>query len=179
MNLHNGLSAGSYPPLKNLDASIGVNVKETNSENAPANTIVRPNCLKNCPVIPSINAIGKKTAISQSVIAIAAIPISIRPFSAASLGDSPSLRCRVIFSNTTIESSTSIPIHNVIPIRDIMLNVNPAKYITKKVDISDVGIAIITARVERQPRRNKKSTSPVVIRPSINVPSVLWSDVRM
>ena len=63
------------------------------------------------------------------------------------------------------------------PMSDIMLNVKPAQYMTKNVEMSDVGMAIMTASVERQPRKNRNSTSPVVIRPSMSVPSVLCSEV--
>ena len=152
---------------------MGVRVKDTNRENMPAKTIVSPNWRKNWPVMPDIKAIGKKVTASHRVMAIAAMPISLRPFSAATSGCSPICRCRTIFSSTTMESSTRIPMHRVMPIRDIMLKVKPAMYITKKVAIREVGIATITAAVERQPRRNRKSTSPVVHRPSTNVPSVL------
>jgi hypothetical protein len=41
------------------------------------------------------------------------------------------------------------------PIRDIMLKVKPAAYIRKKVAMRDVGMAIMTAEAERQPRRKK------------------------
>ncbi len=117
------------------------------------------------------------TAASQSVMATAAMPISVRPFSAATSGASPMRRWRVIFSSTTIESSTSMPTHSVMPMSDIILNVKPNIYIAKNVEMSEVGMAIMTAAVERQPRRNRNSTSPVVIRPSMSVPSVLCSEV--
>ena len=163
---------------KKREASIGVRVNETKSENRPAKTMVRPNWRKYCPVMPCMKAIGMKTAASQSVMAMAAMPISVRPFSAASSGASPICRWRTMFSSTTIESSTRMPTQSVMPIRDIMLKVKPARYMTKNVEISDVGIAIMTAAVERQPRRNRKSTRPVVMRPSISVFIVLCSEAR-
>lgn len=83
-----------------------------------------------------------------------------------------------MFSSTTIESSTRMPTQSVMPIKDIMLNVKPARYMTKNVDMSDVGIAIMTAAVERQPRRNRKSTRPVVMRPSMSVFIVLCNEAR-
>lgn len=43
----------------------------------------------------------------------------------------------------------------------------------KKEAIREVGIAIMTAAAERQPRRKRKSTRPVVKRPSTRVPRVL------
>ena len=89
MNSHKGFLSGFHPPRKKRAASMGVRVKETNREKAPAKTMVRPNCRKYCPVIPSIKAMGTKTAASQRVMATAAIPISMRPFSAAAKESSP------------------------------------------------------------------------------------------
>ena len=66
-----------------------------------------------------------------------------------------------------------MPTQRVMPISDIILKVKPKRYMTKKVAISEVGMAIMTAAVERQPRRKKNSTSPVVMRPSTSVPIVL------
>ena len=65
------------------------------------------------------------------------------------------------------------------PMRDIILKVKPARYMTKNVEMRDVGMAIITAKVERQPRRKKKRTRPVVKRPSMRVCSVLCRELRM
>lgn len=48
----------------------------------------------------------------------------------------------------------------------------------KKEAIREVGMAIMTAAAERQPRRKRKSTRPVVKRPSTRVPRVLWRAVR-
>lgn len=77
-----------------------------------------------------------------------------------------------------MESSTRIPIHSAIPISDIILKVKPARYIRKKVAISEVGIAIITAIEDFQPRRKRYKTSPVVTRPSSSVFSVLLRESR-
>ena len=69
-----------------------------------------------------------------------------------------------------------MPMQSAIPIRDIMLKVNLAMNIRKKVAISEMGIAIMTAEEERQPRRNKYNTNPVVNSPSSNVCSVLFRE---
>ena len=71
-----------------------------------------------------------------------------------------------------------MPIHSVMPMRDIMLKVKPEMYMAKKVEMSDVGMATMTAAVERQPLKKRKSTMPVVKSPSMSVPSVLWRAVR-
>ena len=171
-------SGTDSPFLKKREASIGVSVKEMKRENSDANTIVRPNCLKNWPVRLLMKAIGRNTTTSQSVIATAAIPISVRPSTAARAASSPRSKCLWIFSKTTMESSTKIPMHSVIPMSDIMLNVNPATYIAKNAAMREAGIAMMTDAVLRQPRRKKKSMSPVVTSPSASVPSVPESAVR-
>ena len=65
---------------------------------------------------------------------------------------------------------------SAMPMRDIMLKVKPAMYMTKKVEMSEVGMATSTATVERQPRKKKYSTRLVVIRPSIKASKVLVSE---
>ncbi len=91
---HSFVSGTWTPSLKSFDASIGVKVKEIKRENSDAKTIVRPNCLKNCPVILVMKAMGRNTTTSHSVIAMAAMPISIRPATAASFAASPRDRWR-------------------------------------------------------------------------------------
>ena len=54
-----------------------------------------------------------KTATSETLIEKTVKPISSAPFSAASSGDMPSSRCRVMFSTTTIASSTTNPVATV------------------------------------------------------------------
>ena len=60
-----------------------------------------------------------------------------------------------------------------------MLKVKPARYMAKNVEIRDVGMAIMTASVDRQPRRKKNRTSPVVHRPSMRVCRVLCRELRI
>ena len=71
-----------------------------------------------------------------------------------------------------------MPTQRAMPMRDIMLKVKPAKYMAKKVEMRDVGMATMTAKVERQPRRKKKRTRPVVQRPSRRVWRVLCRELR-
>ena len=78
---------------------------------------------------------------STSVMAMAAIPISRRPLSAAVQGVSPSSRCLTMFSSTTMLSSTSTPITSTSASVLMMLSVKPRNYIARKVLISEVGMA--------------------------------------
>lgn len=154
---HSFLSGIWSPPRKSFDASMGVRVKEMKREKSDAKTMVRPNCLKNCPVMLFMKAMGRKTTTSHSVMAMAAMPISMRPCMEADSASSPFDRWRWIFSSTTMESSTRMPIQSVMPMRDIMLKVKPEMYMAKKVEMSDVGMATMTAAVERQPLKRGKA----------------------
>ena len=55
---------------------MGVSVKLTNMLTRIVAAIVMPNDLRNRPTMPSIMAIGRNTATSESVMAITARPIS-------------------------------------------------------------------------------------------------------
>jgi hypothetical protein len=65
------------------EESIGSSVKLTNSETATATATVMPNCKKNRPIAPLMNATGTNTARIANVVAITASPISCVPSSAA------------------------------------------------------------------------------------------------
>jgi len=57
-------------------AIIGVNIRATTNDANTASDAVQPNCLKNLPATPAINAVGRNTAINAKVVAITARPIS-------------------------------------------------------------------------------------------------------
>ncbi|MCY1457398.1 hypothetical protein D9M71_746980 [compost metagenome] len=57
-----------------------------------------------------MNSNGISTAINETVSDTRVKPISLPPFSAASLGLSPSSRWRAMFSSITIASSTTKPV---------------------------------------------------------------------
>ncbi len=147
-------------------ASIGVSVNETNSENSVATVTTMPNSFMYWPTKPLKNASGKKTTTSTSVIAIAAPPISVRPLMAASAGACPMSRCRVMFSSTTIESSTRIPMISESPISETLSSVSPITRMTQNVASSELGIAIITTAAFRHACRNSISTIAVSTMPS-------------
>ena len=66
----------SAGPLNQRAASMGVSVKLTNMLTRIVPDMVMPNDLRNLPTIPSIMAIGRNTATSETVMAITARPIS-------------------------------------------------------------------------------------------------------
>ncbi len=59
-----------------------------------------------------------KTAISETLMEKTVKPISWAPFSAAAKGSMPSSRWRVMFSMTTMASSTTKPVEMVSAISD-------------------------------------------------------------
>ncbi len=68
-----------------------------------------------------MKAIGKNTTTSTSVMTTAAAPISSRPRTAASSGGClSSVKWRSMFSSTTVESSTKMPITSDMPSSEIV-----------------------------------------------------------
>ena len=92
---------------------------------------------------------GVNTTILVSVLATTARAISVVPSTAASAGVLPKRICRMMFSRTTIEFVTRIP--TVIPraIRVMILSVKPAKSTSRKVAITEVGMATAATTVIR------------------------------
>ena len=131
-----------------------------------ANAAVQPNCTKNLPAIPLIKAVGKNTAIRVNVVAITASPISSAASIAASYGVLPILRCRMIFSISTIASSTRIPTTSDIASKVTVLRVKPKKYIPIRAGKIDRGRAVAAMMVARQSRRNSHTTKIAKMAPS-------------
>src|ERR1041385_89418 len=65
------------------DAIIGVSVNATSIDTAIANAIVMPKLNRNLPTMPLMKATGRNTAISDSVVASTASPISLVAWIAA------------------------------------------------------------------------------------------------
>ena len=144
-------------------ASVGVTVNETNSDVSVEMTTTSANSTRLRPTCPPMNAIGKNTTTSTSVIATAAAPISSRPSTAACSGVAPSsAKCRSIFSRTTVESSTRIPMTSDMPISEIVSSVNPKTFITVSAIPSEVGIETQTTIALRHDR--KKNTIAIAVR---------------
>ncbi len=75
--------------LMKRELSIGTSVNDTRSEMPMANAAVRPNDDMKRPTIPPMKPTGTNTAISESVVAMTARPISRVPSMAASKGGRP------------------------------------------------------------------------------------------
>ena len=77
------------------------------------------------PAIPESIVSGMNTARITSVVAITDSHTSLVAYMAASLGEEPFSIWVVIFSNTTIASSTTIPIAMESDESEMMLSVEP------------------------------------------------------
>ena len=93
-----------------------------------------------------------------NVDATTAVLTSFAPSLAATKVDLPISRCLAIFSKTTIELSTNIPIPNAIPPKDMILRLTPLPYIRLNVAITDTGMEIEIIKVIQILRRNRYST---------------------
>ncbi len=103
-------SAESLGALRNQYASTGITVSATSSDASSATVTVIANGANNWPIMPPTNAIGRNTATVVSVDAVTAPLTSRTAVRTAWRFSSPYARCRLMFSSTTIESSTTRPI---------------------------------------------------------------------
>ena len=99
----------------------------TKPETASAAAIVTANSRNSRPVMSVRKVRGRKTATADTVAATTAKEISCIPRRAASMRGVPDSTQRVMFSSTTMASSTTRPIASVIPISVRVLMVKPAK----------------------------------------------------
>ena len=138
--------------------SMGDRVSATKPEMATDVATVMPNCGR-AGGLSVRNASGRNTATVETVAATTANEISSMPRRAASIGGRPSSIQRVMFSSTTIASSTTRPIASVSPISVSVLIDAPTKWSTANVPTSEIGIATDGMRVARSERRNRKITT--------------------
>ena len=96
------------PPIR--AASIGVTVSATHREKRVEKTTVIANGLNICPIDPPARAIGMKTPRLVEVVDSTARAISLVPSSAASIRLCPISLNLMMFSMTSIELLTSIPV---------------------------------------------------------------------
>ena len=101
------------------------------------------------------------------------------PRKAACSGESPRSRCRVIFSITTIASSTTNPVAMVRAINERLSRLNPMQVHHAEVAINDTGTATLGISVERKSRRNRNTTSITSPTEIISVNCTSCSDARI
>ena len=103
------MSASPAGGRRNQNASTGTTVSATSREASSATVTVIAKDAKICPTMPPTSAIGVNTATVVSVDAVTAPATSRTPAMIACSLASPYPRCRLMFSSTTIESSTTRP----------------------------------------------------------------------
>ena len=138
----------------------------TTSEASSATTTVKANGRKKLPAMPVRNTIGRKTATVVSVDDATAVVISRAPVYAATSGFSPSLTCRLTFSRTTMESSTTRPIATIMPPSVRMFRVIPCHHSMINATIRESGMDTAATMVARPLRRNAKMTRIAKTAPS-------------
>ena len=107
------------------DASIGASDSATTAERPTEMARVKPNSRKRRPVWPGRKEIGTNTAASVTVVAITAKNTSCVPSTAAARGPRPIERRRMMFSSTTMASSTTSPVASTMARRVRMLSEKP------------------------------------------------------
>jgi hypothetical protein len=92
---------------------MGVSVRETTAEMIMVTAKVTANSRKSRPTTSPMKSSGMRTAMSETVSDTMVKPICPAPFSAASIGLSPSSKYREMFSIITMASSTTKPVEMV------------------------------------------------------------------
>src|SRR5579871_2826853 len=119
---------------------------------------VTANSRKRRPTMPVMSRMGINTAISDILIVTTVEPISWAPKTVACIGVMPASRWRVMFSITTIASSTTKPVATVKAMSERLSMLYPIRYITPQVPISETGTAMLGMMVVRGLRRKMKTT---------------------
>ena len=91
----------------------------------------------------------------------------------------PASMWRLVFSRTTIASSTTKPVATVSAIRLRLFKLKPSSTITPKVPSSETMVAAAGIHVARALRRNAATTSTTSTIEIISVPSISRSDARI
>ena len=141
-------------------------MRATTSEKKTAIAAVQPNWTKNLPGTPLMNAVGRNTAISVKVVAMTARPISSAASIAAWYGFLPMPRWRMMFSISTIASSTRMPTTSESASSVTPLSVKPSSDIAQNAGMIESGSAVVATSVARQSRRNRNTTSTASAAPS-------------
>src|ERR1700689_4412308 len=157
---------------------VGVVVSDTSSDTAIATLNVTANSRNSRPTIPPIIRSGMKTATSDTLMESTVNPISAAPLNVASTTSMPCSTYRVMFSSTTIASSTTNPVEIASAISDRLSRLYPSRYITPQVPTSESGTAILGMIVARTVRRNTNTTRMTSTTEINNVLSMSFTDAR-
>ena len=108
--------------------------------------------------VPVVKTIGTKTQIVVSVDATIEFETCFAPWTAARAGATPRWRRRMMFSMTTMELSTSMPMPSERPDSVMMFRERSEKYIRTSVNRTESGMLMPTMIVGRMSRRNSART---------------------
>ena len=158
---------------------MGVVVSEITSEISTATDSVTANSRNKRPICPPMKSSGINTATSDRLIDSTVKPTSRAPSSAALKRSMPASICRVVFSSTTMASSTTKPVATVSAIRLRLFRLKSSRYITPNVPSRDTTVATAGMRVARALRKNALTTSTTSAREISSVTSISCSDERM
>src|ERR1700722_20380762 len=143
---------------------MGVTVTETTIDIAIETERTTANSRNRRPTTPLISRMGMNTAISEILMDKTVKPISAAPLRAAAIGFIPASMWRVIFSITTIASSTTNPVAIVSAINERLSSVYPIRDIAPKVAIIETGTDMLGIKVDQALRRKTnttRTTSPI------------------
>ena len=173
---------GGLLPASGLSSQahiIGVVVSEITSEIITAADSVTANSRNSRPVCPPMNSSGINTATSDRLIDSTVNPTSRAPSSAALKRSMPASMWRLVFSSTTMASSTTKPVATVSAIRLRLFRLKPIKYITPKVPSSDTTVATAGMKVARTLRKKALTTSTTSAIEISSVTSISCSEARI
>src|ERR1700744_5226202 len=163
MRVQSSILYFSSSPRRNRAAKAGESVNALNAEIAIANAMVSANCLYRMPVVPGKNETGTNTEINTSEVAMTALVTSPIASDVALCGSQCSSEMwRCTFSITTIASSTTSPVANVMPKSVSELTEKPNTLMNAKVPINETGIVIAGMIVARQSSRKRKMTAMTI-----------------
>ena len=137
---------------------MGVVVKDTSIDTKMAAVITTANSRNNRPNMPPMNKMGMNTATKEMLMATTVNPMSREPCKQACSKGTPRSRCRVMFSKTTIASSTTKPVAMVKAISVRLFKLKPMRYITTQVPANDNGNATAGMSAVCQRFKNKATT---------------------
>ncbi len=145
-----------------------------------ANAMVTPKEFMKRPTMPPMKATGRKTAISDRLVASTASAISRVPSTAACLGGCCfSSMKRKMFSSTTTASSITMPTASVRARSVMTLSVKPMYSMAPKVAMSEAGMATAAITVGRSLRRKSQTTAEAKSEPRIRCSCTFSTAARM
>ena len=140
---------------RTVDPAAGTTDMATTREASRQNEIDRAMGTRSSLTVPLVKTMGRNTHTVVRVEAMIAPVTCFVPWTAA-LGAGRFLPLRRnMFSITTMELSTSMPMPRERPDRVIMFRVSPAKYMRTMANRTDRGILMPTTMVGRKSRRNR------------------------